>query len=162
MATNISSAKPDYAHRSSSKPSPNAYWPTIALRLSRLGCSKVFVPACGKKELYTHADNPWILRCGRLNHCAWEGHVKEIYTDLFEHWSNRFPSVEQHPHAAADAYLQYARGFDLKLIQGWYTQEHYYDAQRQIGSATVRFTVGDTFWERLIDQPERLSKKAKF
>ncbi len=119
-------------------------------------------PACGKKELYTHADNPWILRCGRLNHCAWEGHVKEIYTDLFEHWSNRFPSVEQHPHAAADAYLQYARGFDLKLIQGWYTQEHYYDAQRQIGSATVRFTVGDTFWERLIDQPERLSKKANF
>ncbi len=119
-------------------------------------------PECGKEELFTSAEHPWVLRCGRLNHCAWEGDVKELYPNLFNTWSEQFPVVEHNPKAAADAYLQYARGFDLKRIQGWYTQEHYCDSKLKIGSATIRFTVGDTFWERLIDQPERFSKKANF
>ncbi len=119
-------------------------------------------PACGKKELYTHADNPWVLRCGRLNHCAWEGHVKEIYADLFNSWSERFPLANNNPHAAADAYMHYARGFDLKRIKGWYTQGQYDSTTLNARSATVRFTVGETFWERLIDQPERFGKKANF
>ncbi len=119
-------------------------------------------PACGKKELFTHAEHPWVLRCGRLNRCAWEGHVKEIYADLFNSWSERFPLQKNNPNAAADAYMQYARGFDLKHIKGWYTQEQYYSATLKAGSATVRFAVGETFWERLIDQPERFDKKAHF
>lgn len=119
-------------------------------------------PECGKKELYTSAEKPWVLRCGRLNRCAWEGHVKEIYADLFDRWSERFPLAKNNPLAAADAYLQYARGFDLKRIKGWYTQEQHYSTTLKASSATVRFAVGETFWERLIDQPERFGKKANF
>lgn len=119
-------------------------------------------PACGKKELFTRAEHPWVLRCSRLNRCAWEGHVKEMYADLFNRWSERFPLVKNNPNAAADAYMYYARGFDPKRIKGWYTQEQYYSATLKVGSATVRFAVGETFWEKLIDQPERFDKKAHF
>ena len=121
-------------------------------------------PACGKKELYTNAEHPWILRCGRLKNCGWEGHVKELYSDLFENWSDRYQTPETtNPNAAADAYMQYGRGFDLKKIAGWYTQESFYDAKNKIGSATVRFPVANGHWERLIDQPQRFgSMKALF
>jgi len=118
-------------------------------------------PSCSKKELYTHAENPWILRCGRLDKCGWEGHVKNLYTDLFENWSKRFaPLQASNPQAIADAYMQHARGFDVALIKNWYTQENYYDREANAGTATVRFTVGNnSFWERLIDQPSRFGKK---
>lgn len=120
-------------------------------------------PACNKKELFTHADHPWVIRCGRANNCGWENHVKDLYSDLFENWSERFPVVETNPNAAADAYMQYARGFEPGRVRGWYTQEYHHDARAKIGSATVRFPVGVTFWERLIDRPERFGKqKARF
>lgn len=117
-------------------------------------------PSCRKKELYTHADAPWILKCGRLNNCGYEAHVKELYPDLFENWSKRYQSEPtKNPNAAADAYLSIGRGFDLDRILGSYTQENYYDAKRQMGSATVRFQFAGTWWERLIDQPERFGKR---
>ncbi|WP_299143430.1 hypothetical protein, partial [uncultured Vibrio sp.] len=47
-------------------------------------------PKCHKKELYTHADAPWVLRCGRLNKCGEEIHIKELYPDLFESFSDRY------------------------------------------------------------------------
>jgi hypothetical protein len=117
-------------------------------------------PACNKKELYTNAEHPWVLRCGRLNNCGWEGHVKELLSDIFDHWSKRYEEEQKtNPNAAADAYLVHARGFDLSKIAGTYTQEYYRDQQRNIGSATVRFKVGKTWWERLIDEPGRFGKK---
>lgn len=117
-------------------------------------------PSCRKKELYTHAESPWVVRCGRLNNCGYEAHVKELYPDLFDHWSKRYQvETTKNPNAAADAYLSIGRGFDLDLIKGCYSQENYYDHERKIGSATVRFPVGDTWWERLIDQPERFGKR---
>lgn len=118
-------------------------------------------PSCHKKELYTHADKPWVLRCGRLNNCGWEGHVKELYPDLFEKWSERYPITPENknPNAAADAYMQYGRGFNLTLVQGSYVQESYYDREINAGTATVRFAVGSGYWERLIDQPHRFGKK---
>ncbi|HZS81188.1 MAG TPA: toprim domain-containing protein [Herbaspirillum sp.] len=118
-------------------------------------------PSCHKKELYTHADHPWVVRCGRLNHCGWEGHVKELYPDLFEKWSERYPSTPENrnPNAAADAYLKFGRGFDLAKIQGAYTQEQYFDRDLRIGSVTVRFSMANGYWERLIDQPQRFGKK---
>ncbi|KAG0166197.1 hypothetical protein DFQ30_007468 [Apophysomyces sp. BC1015] len=120
-------------------------------------------PICGKKELFTHADQPWVIRCGRANKCGWESHVKELYSDLFENWSQRFPAAEASPHASADAYMQFARGFDLARVRGWYTQESYHDARLNAGSATVRFALPNTYWERLIDRPERFGKqKARF
>lgn len=121
-------------------------------------------PDCQHKELYTRAEAPWVLRCGRLNKCNAEIHIKEIYPDLFESWSDRYPSTIHNPHAAADAYLSEMRGFNLELIQGCYLQENYYDPRKDIGSATVRFPIkDDIWWERIIDRPSRFGdRKANF
>lgn len=121
-------------------------------------------PECGQRELYTHADHPWVLRCGRLAKCGWQGSVKDLYPDLFESWSDRYRPSYECPTAAADAYLRFARGFDLDRIRGLYSQESYHDAERGIGSATVRFALpGGGWWERLIDRPQRFGKqKARF
>lgn len=117
-------------------------------------------PSCKKKELFIHADHPWVVRCGRMNKCGFEGHVRDLYSDLFESWSDRFPQAPETPNAAADAYLQHDRGFDLATIKGWYTQEQYFSRELNIGTATVRFSLpGIGYWERLIDRPHRFGKK---
>lgn len=116
-------------------------------------------PACGKKELFAKADNPFVLKCGRLNKCGVTLYVKEEYPDLFDNWSNRYQQTPENPHAAADAYLRQARGFDIERLQGIYTQENYFDKKKGIGSATVRFPVAGGYWERIIDQPGRFEKK---
>lgn len=125
---------------------------------------KGICPSCKKRELYTSEDKPWVLRCGRLNHCGYEAHIKELYPELFEDWSKRAaPRLPTNPNAAADDYLSQARGFDLARIKGWYRQESYFDPEadngRGAGSATVRFAVGTGYWERLIDRPSRFGKK---
>lgn len=121
-------------------------------------------PDCGKKELYAPEKSPWVVRCGRTNKCGVELHVKDIYRDLFESWSDRYIATETNPNAAADAYLQSARGFDLARLKGLYTQEHYHNREINQGSATVRFTLEcGSWWERIIDRPERFGKrKANF
>lgn len=70
----------------------------------------------------------------------------------------------QNPNAAADNYLSTMRGFELKRIAGWYSQESYYNAELKEGSATVRFALaGDAYWERIIDRPYRFGdRKANF
>ena len=87
-------------------------------------------PGCDHKSLWTYAATPWVVKCERLNHCGYEAHAKDLYSDLFESWSERArmaeerkPEAERNPHAAADAYLQQARGFDLTRIRGLYSQE---------------------------------------
>lgn len=119
-------------------------------------------PSCGKKELFARADSPWFVRCGRANKCGYDASVKELYPDLFEKWSERYPPAPANPNAAADAYMQFARGFDPARVRGRYTQEQYYDRKLKAGSATVRFAVADTWWERIIDEPGRFDKKANF
>jgi len=121
-------------------------------------------PKCNKKELYTRFDSPWQLICGRQEKCGHTLHVKEIYDDLFEDWSKRVPATESAPTATARAYLEFARGFDLSLIAGWFTQETFYSSHDQAGSATVRFALDKGgYWERLIDRPARFGKmKARF
>ncbi|MDR6228994.1 hypothetical protein QE444_001351 [Pseudomonas sp. SORGH_AS199] len=121
-------------------------------------------PACHKTELFTSHANPWVVKCGREAKCGQTWHVKELYSDLFEDWSERFKPTNEAPAASADGYLQFARGFDLGLIKGWYTQENYWDRDLGIGSATVRFEMpAGGYWERLIDRPNRFgSKKARF
>lgn len=121
-------------------------------------------PSCGKKELYTNAEFPWVLRCGRLNNCGAVYHVKDLYPDLFDNWSNRFPTTveNKNPNAAAEAYLQHGRGFDLSLIDKMFSQETFFDKEAKLASATVRFALCDGYWERLIDQPHRFDKKAHF
>lgn len=121
-------------------------------------------PKCNKKELYTRFDSPWQLICDRQEKCGHTVHVKEIYSDLFEDWSKRVPATENTPTATARAYLEFARGFNISLIAGWFTQETYYSAQHDAGSATVRFALEKGgYWERLIDKPARFGKmKARF
>lgn len=117
-------------------------------------------PQCDHKSVWTHLDHPWVLRCNRLNNCGYESHVRELYPALFENWSDRHPVTPSNPHAAADAYLKDGRGFDLARIQGWYSQETYWDAKLKIGSATVRFPVKEgTYFERIIDQPQRFGDR---
>lgn len=120
-------------------------------------------PSCGKKELYTHAQKPWVLRCGREARCGDQWHVKDLYPDLFEDWSKRAPATQEQPKATAEAYLEYNRGFDISLINGWFTQENYYDRKINEGSATVRFPLEKGgWWERVIDRPHRFERKANF
>lgn len=121
-------------------------------------------PDCGKKELYTSAENPWVIRCGRLNKCASEYHIKELYPELFESWSDRHKPTQVNPNASADAYLRDGRGFDISKLSGWYSQGSYYCIERQIGTATVKFELPNgATWERFIDKPERFGKmKANF
>jgi len=117
-------------------------------------------PQCSKKELYTHAVEPWVVKCGRIDKCRWERHVKELYPDLFDNWSDRFQRTETNPHAAADAYLASARGLDVAKLKGRYTQESYVDRELDASTATVRFALpGGGYWERLIDKPGRFGKK---
>lgn len=119
-------------------------------------------PACGKKELYAYADSPWVLKCGRLNKCNYSVHVRDLYPDLFENPCHVYPDVpENSPNATADAYMSHERGFDLKKVSGWYSQEYYFDAARNIGSATVRFAVGNGYWERLVNR-RFAHQKARF
>jgi hypothetical protein len=124
-------------------------------------------PQCGKKELYTNREHPWVLRCGRLNKCGAEFHVKELYPELFNAWSKLYPSTEKNPNAAADAYLATGRGFDLAKLRAWgirYSQESWWDERKNEGSAVVRFPIaGDVAWERIIDDPARFGgRKASF
>ncbi|MBV6894214.1 toprim domain-containing protein, partial [Xanthomonas vasicola] len=121
-------------------------------------------PSCSKKELYTNHLKPWVVKCGRQSKCGRELHVKDIYDDLFDDWSKRFQPTLAAPNAAADAYLQFSRGFDLAPLKGLYTQDSHYDRKISAGTATVRFPlVKGGWWERLIDRPHRFGKqKARF
>ncbi|PPU54539.1 bifunctional DNA primase/helicase [Xanthomonas dyei] len=121
-------------------------------------------PSCSKKELYTHHLKPWVVKCGRQSKCGRELHVKDLYDDLFDDWSKRFQPTAAAPNAAADAYLQFSRGFDLAPLKGLYTQDSHYDRKISAGTATVRFPlVKGGWWERLIDRPHRFGKqKARF
>lgn len=121
-------------------------------------------PDCNKREVYAKAESPWILRCGRLAKCGAEIAVKDLYRDLFESWSDRYVATPSNPFAAAEAYLQFSRGFELQRLRGLFAQEHYHSREANAGSATVRFTLEcGSWWERIIDRPERFGKrKANF
>lgn len=118
-------------------------------------------PECKKKELFTSAEKPFVLRCGRENKCGAEIVVKELYPECFNNWSARYPKTEMNPHAAADAYLTQARGLDISGLKGLYTEGSYH--ADGMGSATVCFPLPDgARWERIIDRPERFDRKAHF
>lgn len=118
-------------------------------------------PDCSKKSLFTHAHTPRVVKCGRLNKCGMEVHVKELFEDLFKDWSKSYVRTPQNPNAAADAYLRDGRGLNINKIKGSYTQESYFDNKINQGTATVRFALPNGgWWERFIDQADRFHAKA--
>lgn len=120
-------------------------------------------PDCSKKSLFTHAHTPRVVKCGRLNKCGLEVHVKELFDDLFKDWSKTYVRTEANPNAAADAYLKEGRGLNLDKVKGSYTQDSYFDNKINQGTATIRFALpNDGWWERFIDQADRFDKKANF
>ena len=128
-------------------------------------------PACSKKELYTNAEKPWVLNCGRLNHCGWQGHIKELYPDAFEQFNERFKATDENPNATADAYMAQARGLDITRIRGWYEQGRWWspDAVGNKGTATVRFVIEPgVYFERFVetvwvmDDGEKKPRKSHF
>lgn len=119
-------------------------------------------PDCNRWEVFASAKDPKIVRCGRQERCGWEDSVRNLFKELFEDWSSRFKSTDENPNAAADAYLLHERGFDLQYLRGAYSQESYRDHETGQSGATIRFPIGDTWWERIIDRPGRFGKKAHF
>lgn len=118
-------------------------------------------PDCNKKSLYTHSTTPRVVKCGRLNKCGMEVHVRDLFTDLFTDWSATYKQTDINPNAAADAYLNEGRGLSIQSVKGSYSQEHYTDHKLNISSATVRFTLPNGgWWERIIDKADRFPRKA--
>ena len=117
-------------------------------------------PDCKGKELYVYTDAPWVMKCGRENKCGHEWSVRDLYSDLFDNWSDRHPQTAEDPHAAAKAYLRDERGLNVVKLAGCYSQEWYQDRKLGAGSATIRFELpGGGWWERLIDRVYRFGKK---
>jgi len=98
-------------------------------------------PACGKRELFTSAENPWVLRCGRANKCGQEFSVRDLYPEEFRDFTKRFEATPQNPTATADAYMREARGLNTMLMKGYYTQEKWWSNQANGGTATVGLRV---------------------
>ena len=128
-------------------------------------------PNCGENELYISKENPWQLRCNRLNNCGYEESTRSRYRDLFEEFSKRVPATHDNPNATADAYLRENRGFDISRIKGAYFQtlarlKPKGDRKAAaIACETVRFPLWDGhYWERVLDESKVLAirKKANF
>jgi hypothetical protein len=126
--------------------------------------SKIECPTCNQPEAFTNADAPWMIKCGRENRCGAQHHVKDLFPELFESWTERYTPKDEaerqaNPTAVADGYLRDGRGFDLMRIRGWYTQEYYHDHDINQGTTTVRFALPNGHWERLLDKPQRFGKQ---
>lgn len=126
--------------------------------------SKIECPTCNQREAFTSADAPWMVKCGRENRCGAQHHVKDLFPELFESWTERYTPKDEaerqaNPTAVADGYLRDGRGFDLMRIRGWYTQEFYHDHTINQGTTTVRFPLPNGHWERLLDKPQRFGKQ---
>lgn len=106
-------------------------------------------PSCNEKELYTHAETPRMVKCGRINKCGYEEYVKDICEEFFKDWTEYHPRTPENPNAAADAYLKEGRGFDLKNLKGRYSQELYQSPKnKSLVSATVRFKLAEgIYWD---------------
>lgn len=75
-------------------------------------------PNCGERECFINLDRPYRVSCGRLNNCGWNATVRELYPDIFDNLSRRYPATEENPNATADAYLVANRGFSIESIKG--------------------------------------------
>lgn len=122
-------------------------------------------PSCGQKTLYIGTSYPYVLRCTRLNKCAFEQNVREALPDFFGNFAKRYPPTAENRDATADAYLALDRGFDLGKIRGWYEQGACPIHGTDQYIPTVRFYLDAArtrWWERLIGRKGNNGNKANF
>jgi len=114
-------------------------------------------PSCSKKTLFIETENPFNLKCGRENKCAWQMKTRELYPDCFKKIEDAYPPTPANPNATADAYLK-SRGFEIKPLKGQYQQqqkvEHKALSRLRNSTETVRVNVGSGYWERYITSIE--------
>jgi len=129
---------------------------------------KIACPDCHKREAWAYGDKPTLVFCGRMDNCGNTNHVRDLFPEIFERWSERAkpssPDVMPDAMGAAKLYLTEDRHFELDRIRGQFLQESFYSERLQAGTATVRFTLPNgATWERFIDRPHRFGKqKARF
>lgn len=130
-------------------------------------------PDCGKNELFIKIDNPWSIKCGRIEKCGYQQGTKELYPELFESFNKRFKPTEKNPNATADAYMQYSRGFDVSKLKGFYEQGNFWHPDADNGTQTVRFYLDQDksiYMERFVEEvtitdpasKEKKKRKANF
>lgn len=122
-------------------------------------------PSCSQKTLYIGTSHPYIIRCTRLNKCAFEQNVREALPDFFGNFAKRYPPTPENREATADAYLALDRGFDLGKIRGFYEQGAYPVHGTDQYIPTVRFYLDAArtrLWERLIGRKGNSGNKAHF
>jgi hypothetical protein len=121
-------------------------------------------PSCGKKELFISIEQPWVMKCSRLNNCGWEEPVRDLLPELFENFVDKYPPTETEPDRTANVYMGMNRGFDLSKIRGWYDQGTYQYPHSNYFTPTVRVYV-DTektvCWQRLIKPDKHAENKGK-
>ncbi len=106
--------------------------------------------------MFTSANNPWVIRCGRESKCGAEYEIKSLYPDEFGNFNKRFEATPQNPNAVADAYMKEARGFPLPRVKGFYVQEKFWHPNADKGTATVRFYLpkSESYMERFVEPVE--------
>lgn len=105
-------------------------------------------PSCGKKELWVGLDQPYVIRCNRVNKCGWEQRVKDLWPDLNTEVWKRNPPTTKNPNATAEAYLS-SRGFDLDRWRGHFRQGRLTVDSQEWHTVRVELS-GGAVWHRLI------------
>ena len=110
-------------------------------------------PNCNRKSVWVSKTRPGRIQCDHKTSCnPWFSVTpRELYPELFENYSERYPATNEDPKATARAYLE-GRKFDTTKIADWYEQG-YYPLKGAAPAPTVRIHLWDGFyWERLIDK----------
>lgn len=119
-------------------------------------------PNCGERECFINLDQPYHVSCGRLNNCGWNATIRELYPDIFDNLSRRYPATEENPNATADAYLVENRGFSIESIKGMYTQENVKNARTGEFYPSIKVIINQTcYWQRIIDAEDVRKNGAK-
>ena len=109
-------------------------------------------PSCGKRELYTHAENPVMVKCGREAKCRFAEKAKDLLPDLFVDFNKKYPALDKNPKATANAYMELVRGINpVKYHKNW-SQDKYWHPRGDKGTATVRFHLNKSvYMDRFIE-----------
>ncbi len=109
-------------------------------------------PSCDERTVWVGAGLVKV-QCNHKKSCGWETTVKDLYPGMYKSLCQQYAADPTDPLGKAKVYLG-QRGFDLKLIKGWYSQESAKCKSDGSYYPTVRFYLDKekgVFWERFID-----------